>query len=138
MVELSDMGFEAALSEGDRLAAIEPRAKAARYDAGSGRVVVDLTNGCTFAFPARALEGLGDANDEQLAQVEVLGAGYGLHWEPLDADSSVPDLLIGLLGTRDWLAREQARRAGSTSSAAKSAAARRNGAKGGRPRRQPG
>jgi hypothetical protein len=138
MVELSDVAFEAALSEGDRLAATEPRAIAARYDAGSGRVVVDLANGCTFAFPARSLDGLGHADDDQLAQVEVLGAGYGLHWEPLDADFSVPSLLMGLFGTRDWLAREQARRAGSTSSAAKSAAARRNGAKGGRPRRQLG
>jgi hypothetical protein len=55
-----------------------------------------LANGCTFASSARALEGLSAADDEQLAQVEVLGARYGLHWEPLDADFSVPDLLMGL------------------------------------------
>ncbi|HTX47815.1 MAG TPA: DUF2442 domain-containing protein [Caulobacteraceae bacterium] len=109
---------------------------AARYDAASGRIVVDLANGCTFAFPARALQGLSAATDDDLAQVEVLGAGYGLHWEQLDADFTVPGLLMGVFGTWSWMAREQARRAGQATSKAKAAAARRNGAKGGRPRRK--
>ena len=117
------------------MALAEPRAAAARYDSASGRVTVELTNGCTFTFPARALEGLGDARDEDLARVEVLGAGYGLHWEPLDADFTVPGLLMGLFGTGAWMAREQARRAGAATSPAKAAAARENGKKGGRPRR---
>ena len=98
-------------------------------------MVVELTNGCTFAFPARALQGLDAARDEDLVQVEVLGSGYGLHWETLDADFTVPGLLMGLFGTRAWMAREQARKAGSARSPAKAAAARANGRKGGRPRR---
>jgi len=28
----------------------------------------------------------------------ILGRGYGLHWEALDADLSVPGLLAGLFG----------------------------------------
>ena len=36
----------------------EPRARAARYDRKTGRIVVDLTNGCSFAFPARDAQGL--------------------------------------------------------------------------------
>ena len=110
---------------GEALARDEPRAVAASYDAASGRVIVELTNGCTFAFPARALQGLGDARDEDLAGVEVLGAGHGLHWEALDADFTVPGLLMGLFGTRTWMAQEQARRAGAATSVAKAAAARR-------------
>jgi hypothetical protein len=135
MSDLTDAEFEAAARRGDELSRREPRAAAACYDADSGRVVVELTNGCTFAFPARALQGLADATDEALAQVEVLGSGYGLHWEALDADFSVPSLLMGLFGTEKWIAREQARRAGRARSPAKSEAARRNGAKGGRPRK---
>jgi hypothetical protein len=69
------------------------------------------------------------ATDEQLAQVEILGTGYGLHWEALDADLSVPGLLMGLIGTKAYMARQ----AGRVTSAAKTAAARQNGAKGGRP-----
>lgn len=134
--ELDDAEIDAARRRGEALAREEPRAVAASYDAASGRVIVELTNGCTFAFPARALQGLGDARDEDLARVEVLGTGHGLHWEALDADFTVPGLLMGLFGTRAWMAREQARRAGAATSAAKAAAARENGKKGGRPRRR--
>ena len=129
----SDARIEAARRRGEALAQAEPRAKSVRYDAVTGRTIVELTNGCTFAFPTRALQGLAEATDEQLAHVEVLGSGFGLHWESLDADFTVPGLMMGLFGTRQWM-REQARRAGSVRSPAKAAAARENGRKGGRPR----
>ena len=116
----------------------EPRAKTARYDRSSGRVVVELSNGCAFAFPAGEAEGLQTASDDDLAQVEVLGVGYGLHWERLDVDLSVPGLLAGLFGTRAYMDRMRAARAGATSSPAKAAASRRNGLKGGRPRKSVG
>jgi hypothetical protein len=121
---------------GARSLRTEPRARAVRYDRRSGRVHVDLTNGCSFAFPARSAQGLERASDAELAQVEVLGLGLGLHWERLDVDLSVPGLLAGLFGTKAYMDRERAARAGSATSAAKAAAARRNGAKGGRPRKR--
>jgi hypothetical protein len=133
MSHFRDAEIEAARRRGEELAEAEPRADSARYDPASGRVIVSLTNGCTFAFPARALQGLAEATDDELAQVEVLGSGIGLHWERLDADFTVPGRLMGLFGTRQWM-REQARRAGSATSPAKAAAARANGRKGGRPR----
>jgi hypothetical protein len=113
----------------------EPRARSARYDRRTGRIHVALTNGCTFAFPARNAQGLERASDAELAQVEVLGLGLGLHWERLDVDLSVPGLLAGLFGTRAYMDRQRAARAGASRSDAKAAAARRNGAKGGRPRK---
>ena len=113
----------------------EPRARTARYDRKTGRVLVDLTNGCSFAFPARNAQGLERAGDADLAQVEVLGLGLALHWERLDVDLSVPGLLAGLFGTKSYMDRQRASRAGAATSAAKVAAARRNGAKGGRPRK---
>jgi Protein of unknown function (DUF2442) len=82
--------------------------------------------------------GLERASDAELAQVEVLGLGLGLHWERLDVDLSVPGLLAGLFGTKAYIDRQRAARAGATSSPAKAAAARRNGAKGGRPRKSAG
>lgn len=130
---ITDAALAAARRVGEESDRTEPRAAAARYDAASGRIIVDLTNGCVFAFPARALQGLAEAPDADLAAVEVIAAGLALHWEPLDADFTVPGLLMGLFGTRAWLAREQARHAGSAKSPAKAAAARENGRKGGRP-----
>lgn len=119
---------------GDTVLADEPRAASARYDAASGRVVVELTNGCGFLFPARAVQGLETAGDDALAEVEILGLGIGLHWERLDVDVSVPGLLAGLFGTKAWMDRQRASKAGAARSPAKADAARRNGAKGGRPR----
>lgn len=93
---------------------------------------MELTNGCTFAFPPRLVQGLEAASDDELDAVEILGAGYGLHWEALDVDLSVPGLLAGLFGTKGHMARH----AGRTKSPAKAAAARANGLKGGRPHKR--
>ena len=130
MAEPSDAEIDAALARGRESRSAEPRARSARYDGASGRVVMELTNDCIFAFPARLAEGLEEASDEQLAAVEILGAGSGLHWDELDVDLSVPGLLAGLLGTAAWMAG----RAGRATSPTKAAAARANGRRGGRPR----
>ena len=63
-----------ALARGRRRALSEPRAARARYDRRTGRVAVDLTNGCSFVFPARSLEGLARASDGALADIEILGS----------------------------------------------------------------
>jgi len=129
--KMTDAETGTALKRGKALRATEPRASKARYDHAKGRLVVDLTNGCTFAFPARVAQGLEEATDDQLARVEILGNGYGLHWEALDTDISIPGLLAGLFGTKAYMARL----AGRSKSLAKTAAARANGAKGRRPRK---
>ncbi len=120
---------------GQRALRTEPRARTVRYDRRTGRIRVDLTNGCSFAFPARKAQGLEHATDADLAEIEILGLGLGLHWERLDVDLSVPDLLAGLFGTKAHMDRQRASRAGAATSPAKAAAARRNGRKGGRPRK---
>jgi hypothetical protein len=130
----SDAQIEAAEARGKEMLASGPRAASVRYDGPSGRMVVDLTNGCTFAFPARRVQGLEDASDAEIAEVELLGAGFGLHWEARDVDISIGGLMSGVFGTRAWMS-ELARRAGSVTSPAMAAAARANGAKGGRPRK---
>lgn len=132
MADITDAQIDAAIERGKQVLETEPRAATVRYDRKLDRVVVDLTNGCTFAFPPRLAQGLEAATDEQLRDVQILGVGYGLHWETLDVDLSIPGLLAGLFGTKAYMAR----RAGQATSPAKAAAARSNGAKGGRPRKQ--
>ena len=131
MPEMTDAQIDGALQRGNAARSQEPRATTVRYDRLLDRVIVELTNGCTFAFPPRLAQGLRDATAEDLARVEILGAGSGLHWEALDADLSIPDLLAGLFGTRSYMARQ----AGRATSLAKAEAARINGTKGGRPRK---
>jgi len=132
---LTKSEFDRAIARGQQRLLTEPQASSARYDRRTGRVRVELTNGCSFIFPARSLQGMAGASDAELADIEILGSGFGLHWPALDADFTVPGLLMGVFGTRAWMASELARRAGQTTSKAKAAAARANGRKGGRPRR---
>lgn len=138
MADTGETMIESAQRRGKALVRDEPRAASARYDRKTGRIVVDLTNGCTFAFPARRAQGLEKADDAALAEVEVLGLGAGLHWERLDVDLSVPGLIAGLFGTKAWMDRRRAAHAGSATSPEKAAAARENGKKGGRPRKNAG
>jgi hypothetical protein len=107
----------------------------ARYDRETGRVVVLLNNGVQIAFPVHLFEGLSGASGDELGVIEISGTGLGLHWPLIDADVYVPALLRGTFGTKKWMAAELGAAGGRASTAAKAAAARENGRKGGRPRR---
>jgi len=126
--------IEAAKKRGSRRRASEPRATSARYDRARRLVVVRLENGALFGVPPRLLQGLEGANPELLEDVVVSSQGALVVWPKADVAHSVANLLAGVFGATWWL-REQAARAGRATSEAKAAAARKNGAKGGRPRR---
>lgn len=135
MAKLTDAAFAAAEARGREMLQSEPRAASVRYDRETGRVVIDLTNGCTYAFPADLVQDLRSAGDDDLAVIEIDGLGFDLYWPTLDVDLYVPTLVAGVFGTREWMVKELARKAGQATSPAKAAAARANGAKGGRPRK---
>ncbi|BAV66707.1 DUF2442 domain-containing protein [Sphingobium cloacae] len=113
-------------------------AVSARYDRRRARVVVALNTGVELTFPAGLAEGLADASPDSLAEIEISPAGLGLHWPKLDADLSVPGLLQGVLGSKKWMARQLGAEGGKARTAAKVAASRANGRKGGRPRKLAG
>ncbi len=132
MAELTDAEIDAARERGRLAASAEPRAASAIYDKRLQRLIIELSNGISISIPPRLIEGLGDATPAQLAGIVIQGQGYGLRWPALDVDMSVPGLIAGAFGTRAYLARK----AGEARSKAKAAAARKNGAKGGRPRKK--
>jgi len=124
-----------AAEEAGRLAAeTEPRARSAHYDPTTKRIVIELTNGCLFAFPAEYGQGLRGATAEQLSNIVVVPGGSGLIWDEIDAGLSVPGLVAGVFGSAAWMS-ELGRLGGQVQSEAKAAASRENGKKGGRPRK---
>jgi hypothetical protein len=73
------------------------------------------------------------AKAADLAEIELSPSGFGIHLPRLHADFYVPALLEELLGSRKWMAARMGEAGGKSRSKAKKAAARVNGAKGGRP-----
>lgn len=64
------------------------------------RIFIEIKNGIVMGFPYQLLEGLESATPEQLGEVKVTPSGYGLHWESLDVDLGVSQLVAGILGTK--------------------------------------
>lgn len=128
--------LEDALAEG-RAVMAGPRATSVRYDAPSHRLIVALTTGYDVGFNPALLQGLSEATAQELAEVVVTEMGLGLHHAGLDADLYIPALLEGVFGSRAWMASVLGGKGGASTSEAKRAAARANGAKGGRPRGTP-
>jgi hypothetical protein len=126
--------FDQARVAGKALAETEPRAVKAWYAADSERVFIELTNGVIMGFPYQLLQGLENGTPEQLAEVEIMPTGSALHWESLDADLGVSQLVLGLFGSKTWMT-ELGRQGGKLKSVAKVQAARENGKRGGRPRK---
>ncbi|WP_026103217.1 DUF2442 domain-containing protein [Pseudanabaena sp. PCC 6802] len=115
--------------------ATEVRAESVHYDRSADLIAIKLKNGAIFSFPPRLAQGLENATPEQLDDVWISASGSSVHWESLDADFSIPGLVAGIFGTKIWMS-ELGKKGGQSTSKAKSKAARENGKKGGRPRKQ--
>ena len=66
--------------------------------AENGIVCVRLADGREIRFPASKNRRLRNATAEQLAHIEIICNGTGLHWPDLDEDLSVLGILEGRLG----------------------------------------
>ena len=56
---------------------------------------VDLEDGRTISVPIGWYPRLVYGTPEERANVQISGAGYGVHWPDLDEDISVENLLLG-------------------------------------------
>lgn len=127
--------FKRATRRGRELLEHTPVAVEAHYDRKRERIVVRLSSDLEISFSPRDAQGLEHGTAAQLAQVEILPPGLGLHWEELDADLWIPGILEGIMGSRKWMAARLGQAGGQATSPAKKAASRANGKLGGRPRK---
>jgi len=132
----TDAEIDAAIQRASAVAD-EPRVISVEYRPGRGLdlLILQMSDGHRCVLPREDLQGLRNATREQVAKIEILGQGTGLHWPLLNVDLYVPALLSGIYGTRRWMA-EIGRSGGIKTSAAKRRSSRLNGSRGGRPKRR--
>ena len=69
--ELTDDDLERIRRETLERDAVEPRARAVRYDGKKDQVIVELKNGVVLAVPTRLLQGVAGADPKLIAKVET-------------------------------------------------------------------
>jgi hypothetical protein len=106
-----------------RTSSVGLRAISASTDETNRRIVMELSNGVSVAFPIDQIQGLEGVALEDLVNVKVQGRGFGLHVPTIDADISVACLFANLLGSNVMVQAER-----------RAIASRANGHKGGRPK----
>ena len=128
-----EMTVESTFAERAARHANSPRVQSAQVSEGS--LSVTLKTGAMVSFPARLLRPLSHLSDEQLQEVRVVADGTTLMWRQADVDIAVEGMLEVVTGLQTL--GTIARKGGSTRTPVKAAAARENGKKGGRPRKNP-
>ena len=134
-MELTDEMIAQANQRGAEARKRNPVATSVRYDRRIGRVVIALSSGLELAFAPHLAQGLEAAKPSDLQEIEISPSGLGVHFPKLDADLYLPVLLEGFFGSANWAASKMGAKGGKAKTPAKVAAARANGAKGGRPRK---
>lgn len=126
--------FKAARARGEARAQDGSALVDAHYDGKSDAVCLIFRGGGSMTIPRHAIPGLERQPASVLEAMTLSPAGDALLWPAIDADVYVPGLVERAFGKRLFAA-AAGRRGGQRRTKAKMAAARRNGAKGGRPRK---
>lgn len=133
---ISHKEFLAATRRAKRMQANNPMAIAARYNKKMNRIIISLSTKVEVMFNPADVQGLENAKASQLEEIEITPSGFGLYFPELDEGINVLNLLEGTMGSRKWMAARLGAAGGSSRSKPKAAAARANGALGGRPRKR--
>lgn len=134
-VPLTEADIDKAIARGRKTRHLYARASSVSYEDKS--ISIGFSDGSRVSLPVAGLPEFAGFSVEDFQQLEVGFGGKALCCEPQDLDVSITGLIATSLPLMDLAASLVASRNGRKSSAAKTAAARANGKKGGRPRKEP-
>lgn len=95
--------FQEATKRGAETLARLPKAKSAKFDKKSKRIVLEMQTGATMLLPVHLVQGLQTGDDRALADFDLMMEGTQIHWHSLDVQFYVEDLLKGTFGTPQWM-----------------------------------
>ena len=110
-----------------------PRAIGFSYNARTRTVKIELANHTVLSLSVDLLPDLKNATAAQIKKARLMFDGADIWWDEIDVQHTVE--YIAAQATGIITAREAARQAARSTSPAKSAAARKNGLRGGRPKK---
>lgn len=131
---LTEADVEKAIARGRKTRHLYARASSVRYE--DNCISIGFSDGSRVVLPVARLPEFAGFSLEDFAQLEVGFGGKALCCEAQDLDVSVTGLIATSKPLMDLATSLVASRNGRKSSAAKAAAARANGKKGGRPRKK--
>ena len=102
-VATTDEEIDAAIENARRFERFDRRVVRATYLSSTDSVLLLLENGVSHNIPRRLLQGLSEANSDELNDIELLGRGTGLYWPALDVAHLVSGLLTGVYGSARWM-----------------------------------
>ena len=130
---LTDADIDKAIARGRKTRHLYARASSVRYE--DNCISIGFSDGSRVVLPVAGLPEFEGFSLEDFEQLEVGFGGKALCCEAKDLDVSVTGLIATSKPLMDLATSLVASRNGRKSSAAKAAAARANGKKGGRPRK---
>lgn len=134
-MHFSDAAVRRAIAAGQKRQATGLWAASAHYSPRRDRIELVMGAGWALSVQRAKIAELASIPLSDMTQLSVSPAGTVLHLDRHDVHISIEGLLLSLIPD-SVLSREIGRRGGRAASAAKRAAARLNGQKGGRPRRR--
>ncbi len=79
-----------------------PMALSASYDRALDIIILRLNNGRRLVIPREELQGLENATEAQISQIEIF-SGLDIAWPQLDLDHYLPALVDGIYGSEKWM-----------------------------------
>lgn len=114
---------------------MEPRLSSLRFDPERRAFAMEFKSGASLDAPLTMFDCFKDADPAQIADAKIVSRGSAVHWDALDVQMTTVSIVNRVFGIRSLA--DHTREAGRKTSPLKAAAARTNGAKGGRPRKKP-
>lgn len=131
----TDAEIDAAIAQANLYDEYRPRAVAAAYRTNDDVIAIKLATGVELMIPRKLLQGLENATPAQLAEVEIVSVQSGSGWTSLDVDHDIPSLIEGVFGNRRWMQTRKSGCLGAHRCKTRSCAEKKNGRKGGRPKK---